>query len=170
MPAIKITCPHCGALAKAPETSDGKIVSCPTCAKKFQVRAPREVEDGDGEPETHLETRPSRRGPRRDEEEDDRPSRRGREDDGDDDDDRLPRRRRRERDDDEDDRDDRPSRGGYRCPFCGTRRPPVIRQQISQTGWIVFVLLLIFTVCLCWIGLLIKEDVRTCSECGMKLP
>jgi DNA-directed RNA polymerase subunit RPC12/RpoP len=170
MPAIKVKCPHCGAVAKAPETSDGKIVSCPACAKKFQVRSYDELEEGNGEPGTRIETRSSRRGRDRDEDdEEERSVRRGRDDDQDDEDDRPRRSRRSEREDD-DDRDERPSRGGYRCPYCGTRRPPIVRQQVSQTGWIVFVLLLIFTVCLFWIGLLIKEDVRVCSECGMKLP
>jgi hypothetical protein len=82
-------------------------------------------------------------------------------------------RRRRRRDDDDDD-DDRPVRSRPRrrigCPNCGSDAVPFIRTRISTAGWIVFALLLIFTVCFFWIGLLIKEQYRVCPECGCELP
>ena len=71
------------------------------------------------------------------------------------------------------DEDDRPRRGrrrgGFRCPFCGSTESPIIRQQVSPAGWVVFCLLLIFTIIFCFIGLFIKEDVRYCRECGAKV-
>ena len=58
----------------------------------------------------------------------------------------------------------------FQCPFCHTTMPPRIGRKISTTGWVVFILLTCFviTIPICWIGLLIKEDYRVCSMCGMK--
>jgi hypothetical protein len=64
----------------------------------------------------------------------------------------------------------RERRGGFRCPYCGSDERPLIRQQVSMAGWIVFTILLVFTIIFCFIGLFIKEDVRVCRECGAKLP
>jgi transposase-like protein len=147
--STKIECPHCHAGLQAPKASEGQEFSCPSCHKRFVIPAYKELEIAEDEDPgirpvarvIHTEDRPSRR--------------------------------RRERDDVEeydDERDERPLRRGYRCPYCGSTMRPLVRQQISQTGWIVFALLLIFTVCLFWIGLLIKEDVRICPDCGMRLP
>ena len=60
-------------------------------------------------------------------------------------------------------------RRGYRCPFCDSPARPVIRQQVSPAGWVVFVLLLIFTIIFCFIGLLMTEEVRSCPECGARV-
>jgi RNA polymerase subunit RPABC4/transcription elongation factor Spt4 len=59
--------------------------------------------------------------------------------------------------------------GNYRCPNCGTGYLPVIERRISTAGWITFAALLVFTVIFFWIGLLIKEDVRICPVCRVKL-
>ncbi|MBN9122217.1 MAG: LITAF-like zinc ribbon domain-containing protein [Planctomycetes bacterium] len=67
---------------------------------------------------------------------------------------RRPRRRRRE---------------GFRCPYCGSTEPPIVRRQVSGAGWAVFVILLIFTIVFCFLGLFIQEDVRYCRDCGAKL-
>jgi hypothetical protein len=64
----------------------------------------------------------------------------------------------------------RPRRRGIPCPYCGSDAVPHPRRRISQTGWIVFALLLVFTVCLCFIGLFITEEYRACPECGMERP
>jgi hypothetical protein len=58
----------------------------------------------------------------------------------------------------------------FQCPFCHTTVPPRIGHKISSAGWVVFILLTCFliTIPICWIGLLIKEDYRICSMCGMK--
>ncbi|MBY0527812.1 MAG: LITAF-like zinc ribbon domain-containing protein [Gemmataceae bacterium] len=58
---------------------------------------------------------------------------------------------------------------GFQCPFCKSTAMPLGRDQISQTGWVLFVVLLISCFPLCIIGLFIKEQVRVCSNCGMKL-
>jgi hypothetical protein len=58
---------------------------------------------------------------------------------------------------------------GYRCPRCGSQNMPAIQRKISTAGWIVFAALLIFFFPLFWIGLLIKEDVRFCSVCNLKI-
>ncbi|MBX7174852.1 MAG: hypothetical protein K1X72_28000 [Pyrinomonadaceae bacterium] len=57
----------------------------------------------------------------------------------------------------------------FRCPRCGTTNPPFIQRQISTAGWITFAVLLVMTFIFFWVGLLIKEDVRVCSVCGLKL-
>jgi hypothetical protein len=58
---------------------------------------------------------------------------------------------------------------GFNCPYCRTTIPPVSRERVSQTGWIVLVILLITCFPLFWIGLLIKEPYRVCSQCGNTL-
>jgi transposase-like protein len=58
---------------------------------------------------------------------------------------------------------------GFRCPFCKTTRKPQVREQISLAGWIVFAVLMFACLPLFWIGLLMKENVHYCGDCGMKL-
>lgn len=58
---------------------------------------------------------------------------------------------------------------GFQCPRCRVVAPPVFGRQTSSSGWAVFVLLLIFFFPLCWIGLLIREDVRHCSHCRARV-
>jgi lipopolysaccharide-induced tumor necrosis factor-alpha factor len=60
-------------------------------------------------------------------------------------------------------------REGFRCPFCGTDEPPYRSEDISAGGWVVFAVLLLFCIPLCWIGLLMKEEYRTCADCGVRL-
>jgi hypothetical protein len=55
------------------------------------------------------------------------------------------------------------------CPYCHTYAPVRIERKISTAGWVIFGVLLFFTLIFCWIGLLIKEDYRVCSNCGSKL-
>ena len=55
------------------------------------------------------------------------------------------------------------------CPYCHAHAPVRVEKRISTLGWVVFGVLLFFTVILCWIGLLIKEDYYVCSRCSMKL-
>ena len=56
------------------------------------------------------------------------------------------------------------------CPNCRNRfAVPRLERRISTAGWITFSVLLVFFFPLFWIGLLIKEDVRTCPGCGTKL-
>jgi hypothetical protein len=59
--------------------------------------------------------------------------------------------------------------GGYHCPRCGTTYLPVIERRVSTAGWIVFSVLLVFTLIFFWIGLLMKEDVAVCPVCRMRL-
>lgn len=58
---------------------------------------------------------------------------------------------------------------GYRCPRCGTQNLPITSRKISTAGWVVFAVLLIFTFFFFWIGLLMKEDVKTCPVCGLQI-
>jgi DNA-directed RNA polymerase subunit M/transcription elongation factor TFIIS len=55
------------------------------------------------------------------------------------------------------------------CPYCGSRARPNCRSDVSQSGWIMFVVLLIVFCPLCWIGLLQKENVYSCADCGARL-
>jgi uncharacterized Zn-finger protein len=61
--------------------------------------------------------------------------------------------------------------GVYRCPFCGTSVEPIIENRISPVGWTIFIilLLLIITIELCWLGLLIRENVVKCPMCSGNL-
>lgn len=144
-----VQCPNCHTQLMAPARLAGRQVSCPSCATTLtipgmSVQAPP----------------PAPAPPAREPEPEEYPP---------------PRRRSRavRTDDDEYDYEDSPRlpgpRKGFRCPFCGSDSAPRVRKQISQTGWVVFVLLLLFCFPLCFIGLLIKEDYRQCYECGMKL-
>jgi len=53
----------------------------------------------------------------------------------------------------------------YGCPFCKSPYPPMVVEKISVGGWIVFILLLLVCLPLCWIGLLMKEQNRVCVTC-----
>jgi hypothetical protein len=44
-----------------------------------------------------------------------------------------------------------------------------VREQISPAGWIVFAVMIFACFPLFWIGLLMKENIHYCSDCGMKL-
>jgi DNA-directed RNA polymerase subunit RPC12/RpoP len=58
---------------------------------------------------------------------------------------------------------------GFRCRYCGTTEPPYYVSQISNEGWTVFVLMLVFCFPLFWIGLLMTEERRHCYDCGARL-
>jgi predicted Zn finger-like uncharacterized protein len=71
---------------------------------------------------------------------------------------------------DDDDRPrNRPAEGGFRCRKCGSTQSPVRHSQISVGGWVVFAVLVFFCAPLCWIGLLMKEEYRSCFDCGARL-
>ena len=60
---------------------------------------------------------------------------------------------------------------GYRCPNCMSQFLPRIERRISTTGWVVFGVMLATGALLplCWVGLLIKEDVQVCPSCNARL-
>lgn len=55
------------------------------------------------------------------------------------------------------------------CEYCGSTARPRITSQISEGGWVVFVILLILFFPLCWIGLLMTETRVRCADCGARL-
>jgi DNA-directed RNA polymerase subunit RPC12/RpoP len=57
----------------------------------------------------------------------------------------------------------------YRCPRCGTPYLPVMERRVSTAGWVVFSVLLVFTLIFFWVGLLMKEDVAVCPVCRARL-
>jgi DNA-directed RNA polymerase subunit RPC12/RpoP len=57
----------------------------------------------------------------------------------------------------------------YRCSRCGTSYLPITEKRVSTAGWIVFSVLLVFTLVFFWIGLLMKEDVAVCPVCKSRL-
>jgi hypothetical protein len=60
----------------------------------------------------------------------------------------------------------------FTCPFCHFQGPPIVERKLSSNGWVVFVLLLVFCLPLCWLPFVIdgcKEDTRKCPSCGMRL-
>lgn len=58
---------------------------------------------------------------------------------------------------------------GYQCPRCGTHQLPQITKKISAAGWVVFAVLMVFFFPLFWIGLLIKEEIRICPVCNVRI-
>ncbi len=58
---------------------------------------------------------------------------------------------------------------GYSCPRCSSQILPRTEKKISTAGWIVFSVLLVTFFPLFWIGLLIKEDVRICPVCNLRI-
>ena len=63
----------------------------------------------------------------------------------------------------------RPESPGFSCVFCRTTAPPTTNRKISTTGWVIFVVLLLVDFLLSPLALLIKEEYRVCSRCGMRL-
>jgi predicted RNA-binding Zn-ribbon protein involved in translation (DUF1610 family) len=57
----------------------------------------------------------------------------------------------------------------FRCPRCGCEDPPREYREITATGWVMFVLLLVFFFPLCFLGLLVTETKRVCPKCGLKI-
>ncbi len=58
------------------------------------------------------------------------------------------------------------------CPVCSHQGPPIVTQQVSTGGWIVFAVLLVTCFPLCWIPFVVdglKEEVRRCGACGCKM-
>ena len=56
----------------------------------------------------------------------------------------------------------------YRCPNCGTTAAPRIEEKISQSGWVMFAVLLVLFFLRFWIGLLMKEKYRVCPVCRVQ--
>ena len=57
----------------------------------------------------------------------------------------------------------------YHCPRCASQLFPRYERKISTAGWIVFAVLLVTFFPLFWIGFLIKEDVRICPVCNLRI-
>jgi hypothetical protein len=65
-----------------------------------------------------------------------------------------------------------PPNAGFVCPFCHYQGAPISEKKISGSGWVIFVLLLLFCLPLCWLPFVIdgcKEETRRCASCGTKL-
>ncbi len=60
-----------------------------------------------------------------------------------------------------------PQHQGIMCPRCGGQMALSPVRKVSNGGWLVFVILLIFIFPLAWIGLLIRKDVYFCLSCNM---
>ncbi|MFZ1933146.1 MAG: LITAF-like zinc ribbon domain-containing protein [Thermoguttaceae bacterium] len=61
---------------------------------------------------------------------------------------------------------------GIRCPFCGYEGQPLVRKAMSAAGWVLFVVLLLFCIPLCWLPFVIdgcKDELRKCASCGSKI-
>jgi len=65
-----------------------------------------------------------------------------------------------------------PNYPGFVCPFCRYQGSPIIQKEVSSGGWILFVVLLLFCLPLCWLPFVIdgcKDETRKCPSCGAKL-
>src|SRR5262249_45328259 len=59
---------------------------------------------------------------------------------------------------------------GFRCPFCDSTEPPVTREELGSEAWILFVVLLLFFIPLCWLPFVtMKKRYRVCYDCGARL-
>jgi len=56
------------------------------------------------------------------------------------------------------------------CPYCKKQILPLIEKQISPIGWATFVVMFFLCLPLFWVGFLIKEEVKRCPYCQLKLP
>jgi DNA-directed RNA polymerase subunit RPC12/RpoP len=63
----------------------------------------------------------------------------------------------------------RRERRGFECPYCGCDSPPARRSEVSATGWVILVVMLLFCFPLFFIGLFIKDEYRVCRDCGTRL-
>lgn len=55
------------------------------------------------------------------------------------------------------------------CQFCNFEGSPYVETRVSQTGWILFVVLLLVCLPLCWLPFVVsslKEEVYRCPSCG----
>lgn len=57
----------------------------------------------------------------------------------------------------------------FRCPYCGSSRPPEIEHKVSGGGVAMCIILLFLFFPLFWLGLFIKEEQRFCRDCGNRL-
>jgi len=55
------------------------------------------------------------------------------------------------------------------CFRCGYNGPIAMVEKVSQNGWIVFAVLAVTCLPLCWIGLLMKAHVAQCPNCRAQL-
>ena len=55
------------------------------------------------------------------------------------------------------------------CDRCGSTARPYRTQVITEGGWILFAVLLVFFFPLCWIGLLMTETEWRCADCRARL-
>lgn len=58
---------------------------------------------------------------------------------------------------------------GFRCPYCQSPAGTYTVSKVSQSGWIVIVIMILFCLPLFWIGLFMKEETYYCRSCQMKL-
>jgi hypothetical protein len=141
---IEFSCPTCRTLLSMPDATAGQKTPCMTCGGSVSIPWPP---GRDAPPE--KEERPPRRSRRSPREDDDYDNR------------RRPR-------DDEDDYEVR-GRRGFRCPHCRSTERPIIRNEMSETGLILLICLLVAFFPLFWIGFLMRENMKYCSDCGAKL-
>lgn len=55
----------------------------------------------------------------------------------------------------------------FTCRYCGSH----LWWRLDRTttaGWVIFFLLLVACFPLCWLGLLVTEEVAACRECGVR--
>ena len=62
-----------------------------------------------------------------------------------------------------------PANAGFQCPYCQTTNPPKWKSEVSQTGWIMFAVLLVTTCVGCLVGLFVRDKYRVCSKCKIRL-
>lgn len=146
---IRFSCPACKLVCQHP--TPGIRVACPTCGQHIEVPHYSEPGTDTGVPETETGAYPPRSSGAH------APS-------------PSPYQQPASQYDDPYARPSRRMRGvGFECPYCHTDQPPSTRSQISPAGWVVFVAMLFFCFPLFFIGLLMTEEYKVCSQCGVRL-
>ena len=56
-----------------------------------------------------------------------------------------------------------------KCPYCEHEGAPNVTTKMNSGGWVLFVVLLLFCLPLCFIPFVVdgcKDEVRKCASCG----
>jgi ribosomal protein L37E len=55
----------------------------------------------------------------------------------------------------------------WQCRACGFQGQAMVREKVSVAGWVVFGLLLLVCLPLCFLGLFMKDKTAVCPRCGV---
>jgi lipopolysaccharide-induced tumor necrosis factor-alpha factor len=59
-----------------------------------------------------------------------------------------------------------------KCPKCNYQGPAIVTKKLSSGGWVLFCVLLIFCIPICWLPFVLngcKVEAFKCGSCGTKI-